>query len=177
MTTEFERPHPIFLNRLDRSDQGNTLIAAWLRRRRPGNEVTIKPHGAAPTRTEAKLYRDHGDMILHVPTDDGGVRDIQIGGKWLGYNFTTTWWPFRTYFIGSKESFDAIEPKPEFIFSLSADLAAVACVDVAATRAEWRWKKTWDKRADPESEEGLPQETYYCDPGLVAFYPYNGEAR
>lgn len=119
-----------------------------------GNPVTVPPTFVTPNHKDWKEYADDGDIYM-------GQR-IEV--KRRGFSFSSKEsWPYKTFMVCAKHSFDNAKPKPYAYFVLSKEGNNSAVV-MASTQKSWIVDRVKDKRYD-----NMVQDVYLCPLNLVKF--------
>jgi hypothetical protein len=112
-----EENNRLFLKFLDESQPAVMAVADWLRSM--GFPVRINPTFKAPTRAEWRDYADGGDLEI--------AQRIEV--KRRSFSFTGREdFPYESFFVCAKHSFDRARPKPHAYVILSSDMAHAGIV-------------------------------------------------
>ena len=119
-----------------------------------GHPITIPPTFVAPSHQEWKEYADDGDIYM-------GQR-IEV--KQRGFSFSGRGdWPYESFMVCAKHSFDNAKPKPHAYFILSKEGNCAAVVK-GNTHKQWYSETKKDLRYD-----NMVQSFYMCPLNLVKF--------
>ncbi len=141
-----------FKKHLDDSHGAVWKVAKYLNRK--GHNISIPPTFVAPNHQEWKEYADDGDLYL-------GQR-IEV--KKRGFIFSSAKdWPYKTFMVCAKHSFDNAKPKPYAYFILSKD-ANYAGVVKGSTQKVWTVDTVRDNRYN-----NMIQDVYTCPLSVVKF--------
>lgn len=147
--------HPIFLTALDDSQRFVAAVADWARTR--GHEVRIPPVLKAPTKAEARAYRDGGDLFIN------GFRCEVKEAKAGGHHWTCAAdFPFNNFLFEFQKKVDRYG---HVIF-------AYFIVNTAATHAGIvlpETSKHWWIRLTRNPITGKMEPSYTCPTQIVKF--------
>jgi len=154
----------VFLPRLRESYPARNYVAEWLRR--IGYEVEVGPEVAAGTHKEWKEYADSGD--LHILPANLRVETKMRHKTHRGDPFLFTGahdFPYPTFIVCAKHSWDRAKEKPVAYITLSADMKYAGCVYGGDN-------SLWESVVKKDSNlQGRAQETYVARLSDVFFCP------
>lgn len=119
-----------------------------------GHPITVPPTFVAPNHDEWKEYADDGDIYM-------GQR-IEV--KQRGFYFSSrNDWPYKSFMVCAKHSFDNAKPKPYAYFILNKE-GSFAAVVMGSSHKSWYCETKKDSRY-----EDMVQSFYMSPMNLVKF--------
>jgi len=148
--------HDKFLANLKKSHDSSWRFVQWFARK--GYGVVTPRIRLAKSHADWRMGADSGDMFVQVPVEH----------KHTTKHFTCREdWPFKTFIVCAKHSYDRADPKPWCYLYLNAKSTHMAMVK-QSTRRHWTVETIRDNRYD-----NYEQKVYMCPLEHVQFMKFD----